>query len=46
MSLTELTNLQIELLIITESIELFQSIGYFPSTYNDLVSRYNQITKG
>jgi hypothetical protein len=43
MSLAQLTNLQAELAIITESIQLFESINYFPSTYSDLVTRYNEI---
>jgi hypothetical protein len=43
MSLTQLSNLQTELAIIEESIEMFQSIEFYPSTYSDLINRRNEI---
>jgi hypothetical protein len=46
MSIPELSNLQAELSILTETIEYFKSINYYPSTYLDLVNRYNELTQG
>ena len=43
MNLQQLENLQVELEILSESIEFFQSTEFFPSTYQDLVDRYNEL---
>lgn len=43
MSLTQLTNLQAELVIINQSLALWDEMNVKPSTYNELVNRKNQI---
>ncbi len=43
MTLAQLSNLQIELEIIDESVRFFQSIEFYPSTYQALIDRRNEI---
>ncbi len=43
MTLQAIINLKTELEIISESMAIYVSSNYYPSTYSDLLARYNEI---